>query len=121
MLRDEVDLRRIAEIIDNGAPDGGGSLGPDATRVSLEQLRVRELYMTRRYVDEHAAEAEDAVRAALDQGASVEQVSGAVAARLDEYGGVAARLRYRLVETEVAALDAPLDVRGRRDTSRTPQ
>lgn len=58
--------------------------------------------------------------AALDQGASVEQVSGVVAARLDEYGGVAVRLRYRLVEADVAALDAPLDVYGHRDTSRTP-
>jgi hypothetical protein len=35
------------------------------------------------------------VRQALDQGASVEQVAGDAALRLDEYGGMAARLRYR--------------------------
>lgn len=104
-LRDEADRRRIAEIIRNGEPDDVGSLGPDATRHALEQLRVRELYLTPRYVEDHTAEAEDAVRAALDQGASVEQVSRAVAARLDEYGGVAARLRFRLVETEAATPD----------------
>lgn len=101
-LSDEAHLRRIAEIIDHGEQDGVGSLGPEATRRALDQLRVRELYLTPRFVDGHAAEAEDAARAALDQGASVEQVSRAVAARLDEFGGVAARLRYRLAETEVA-------------------
>ena len=102
ILRDEADRRGIAEIIGDDEPDGLGSLGPDATRHALEQLRVRELYLTPRYEDDHSAEAEDAVRGALDQGASVEQVSPAVAARLDTYGGIAARLRYHLVESVAA-------------------
>lgn len=103
-LSDAADLRRIAEIIDHGEKDGVGSLGPEATRHALAQLRVRELFLSPLYVDDHAAEAEDAVRAALDQGASIEEVSRTVATRLDEYGGVAARLRYRLV-----AMDADME------------
>ena len=82
--------------------DGLGSLGPGATHHALQQLRVRELYLTPRYEEDHAAETEVAVRAALDQGASIEQVSPAVAARLDTYGGIAARLRYHLVESAAA-------------------
>jgi hypothetical protein len=42
------------------------------------------------------AEAEELVRAAIDQGAMVEHVSGEAAERLDAHGGVAARLRYRV-------------------------
>jgi hypothetical protein len=56
---------------------------------------VRELYLTGRYLEEHMADAEDAVRQALDQGAEVEQVSIDAAAQLDAHGGLAARLRYR--------------------------
>ena len=103
MLQDEADAHAIAEIIGHDAPDGLGALGPDATRHSLEQLRVRTLYLTPRYEDEHAAAAEDAVRGALDQGASVEHLSPAAAARHDTYGGIAARFRYHAVDAVVTA------------------
>jgi hypothetical protein len=53
------------------------------------------------------ADAEEAVRQALDQGASVEQVAGEAAEKLDEHGGVAARLRYRATEVHEGGDDMP--------------
>jgi hypothetical protein len=95
-LRNASDAARIAEIVDIGEASGLGALGPAATRETLQQGRVRELYITHQYLADHAAEAEAAVRSAIDQSASVEEVSGIAAARLDTHGGMAARLRYRL-------------------------
>jgi hypothetical protein len=95
-LRNAMDAARIAEITDSGGATGLGALGPAATRETLEQLRVRDLYVTHRYLENHAAEAENAVRSAIDQGATVEEVSGAAAEQLDAHGGMAARLRYRV-------------------------
>jgi hypothetical protein len=63
-------------------------------RTDLERRSVRELYLTGWYIAEHIAEAEDAIRRAFDRGAVVEQVSCDAAARLDEHGGIAARLRF---------------------------
>jgi hypothetical protein len=96
-LRDAADLRRIDEILGLDTNRGAAAVGPDATLRSLSRLTVRELYLTPRYLEDHMAEAEEAVRQALDQGASVEQVSGAAAAALDQHGGMAAWLRYRAV------------------------
>jgi hypothetical protein len=99
-LRNAMDAARIAEIAEiadsGGAAAGLGALGPSATRETLDQRRVRELYVTHRYLEDHAALAEDAVRSAMDQGAMVEEVSGAGAEQLDAHGGMAARLRYRV-------------------------
>jgi hypothetical protein len=97
-LRDAADLRQIAEIVTASAGEGKATLGPAATRHALERRTVRELYLTARFLEDHMAEAEEAVRQALDQGAVVEQVTREAAARLDEHGGVAARLRYRSPE-----------------------
>jgi stalled ribosome rescue protein Dom34 len=72
------------------------------TQWALDQASVRDLYVTRHYLDEHAAEAEDAVRSALDQDASVEEVSGSTAEQLDRAGGVAAGLRFRPATLEVS-------------------
>jgi hypothetical protein len=99
-LRDASDAAQIAEIIDAAEATGLGAVGPAATRATLDQSRVRELYVTRRYLESHAAEAEAAVRSAFDQCASVEEVSGVAAAALDAHGGMAARLRYRLQSEE---------------------
>jgi hypothetical protein len=95
-LRDAVDAARIEEIVDRGEATGLGALGPAATRQTLHEARVRDLYITHRYLKDHAAEAEAAVRSAIDQAASVEEVSGTAAEQLDAHGGMAARLRYRL-------------------------
>jgi len=104
-LRDATDLRQIAEIASADASHDAAALGPAATGRALERRTVRELYITGRYLEDHMAEAEDAVRQALDQGALIEQVSTKAAARLDEHGGIAARLRYR-VGGELAGSDA---------------
>jgi hypothetical protein len=67
----------------------------DATRRALAGRAVQELFLSHRFLDEHADEADAMVRAALDQGAAVEEVSGAAAERLDhDGGGIAARLRF---------------------------
>lgn len=102
-LRDRVDDRRIAEILDLAAAHGLGAVGPAEALSALEQSSVRELYVTHRYLEDHAAEAERAIRAALDQDASVEEVSGRAAERLNHYGGMAAGLRFRASPVEHAA------------------
>jgi hypothetical protein len=99
-LRNGFDGRRVAEIEDVAGAHGLGAVGPADTRLALSQGSVRELYVTRRYLEDHAAEAEDAVRAALDQDAVVEEVSGEAAERLDSLGGMAAGLRFRFVAAE---------------------
>jgi hypothetical protein len=96
-LRDAWDLRQIEEIVDQAEqPDSVVALGPAATHLALQGLRVRELYLTHRYVESHMADAEDAVRAAFTQSAVVEELAGPAALQLDALGGMAARLRYRL-------------------------
>ena len=92
----------MPEIIGIDAGHGRAALGPAATRDALACRSVRELYITGCYLAEHIAEAEDAIRRALDQGALVEQVSREAAARLDEHGGMAARLRFPTPATTVA-------------------
>lgn len=104
-LRDAADARRVAEIAELAGAHGLGVVGPADARRALEQASVRELYLTHRFLEDHAAEAEDAVRAALDQDASVEEVSGQAAEHLDRSGGMAAGLRFRPSTTE-GALDA---------------
>ena len=96
VLRDAEDLARIREIEDAAHGAMLGSLGPVATREALRAHRVRELYLTPRYAEDHSTDAEEAVRLALDQGAMVEEVSRAAAERLDRLGGISARLRYPL-------------------------
>ena len=95
-LRNASDARRIAEITDLAEAGGLGLVGATASQHALEQSSVHELYLTHQYLEDHAADAEDAVRAALNQDALVEEVSGDAATRLDEQGGMAARLRFRL-------------------------
>lgn len=101
-LRNAMDAARLAEIADSSSATGLGAMGPAATRETLDQRRVRELYLTHRYLQNHAAEAEDAVRSAIDQGAIIEEVSGAAAEQLDAHGGMAARLRYRLPQQQAS-------------------
>ena len=107
-LRDISDLRRIDEMTSDAGGSGLAALGPSETRQALERSQVRELYFTPLFVEAHGADAEEAVRMALSQGAMVEEVSRSVAAELDAHGGMAAILRYRLPETDlnVPALEA---------------
>ncbi len=94
-LRDLADDRRIVDILDLAGAHGLGVAGPVEARLALEQSSVRDLYVTHRYFEDHALEAELAIRAALDQDASVEEVSGRAAERLNQHGGIAAGLRFR--------------------------
>ena len=104
-LRDAFDAKRIEELAGLAAAQGLGVMGPADTRMALSQSSVRELYLTHRYLQDHASEAEEAIRAALDQDATVEEVSGHAATLLDEHGGMAAGLRFRpsMIEGAVAA------------------
>jgi hypothetical protein len=100
-LRDACDANRFADIVERAGAAGLGVTGAVDTRWALDQASVRDLYVTRHYLDEHAADAEDAVRSALDQDASVEEVSGNVADLLDRLGGIAAGLRFRPATLEI--------------------
>lgn len=94
-LRDAHDTDRVASIAGQAAAHGLGVAGSVETKWALEQNSVRELYLTHAFLEDHGADAEDAVRAALGQDASVEEVSGDAARELDAIGGIAASLRFR--------------------------
>ena len=95
-LRDDLDSQRIGDMVDREQAIGLAVVGRTATDRALQQKRVRELYLTHGFLEDHVRDAEDAVRDALDQGAAVEEVERRAAERLDRHGGIAARLRYRL-------------------------
>lgn len=103
-LRTAADARQIGEIF--GQADAGrlGVTGALPTQRALEQACVRALCVSERFVLDHAAEAEAAVRQALEQDAAVEEVTGAAAERLDARGGIAALLRFRPETIEPAPM-----------------
>jgi len=103
MLRNAHDLAVINKVADTLAVSGQGAMGRLATTRALDELRVQHLYFTHRYLDALGADAEYAVRAALRQDADVEEVSGEAADRLNDYGGIAATLRYSLTPAGTAA------------------
>ena len=99
-LRDSVDAERITQIAELAGAHGLGAIGAEDTLYALEQSSVRDLYITHRFLENHSAHAEQAIRAALEQDAMVEEVSGAAAEQLDERGGLAAGLRFRPAAAE---------------------
>ena len=99
-LRSAFNARRVEELAGLAAAHGLSVVGPDDTRVALARASVRELYLTHPYIQEHASEAEEAIRSAFDQDASIEEVSGKAAAVLEEHGGIAAGLRFRPATVE---------------------
>jgi hypothetical protein len=94
-LCDALDRAKVRDVIEHATPAGFGVLGSE-TRAMLDHARVKELYLSERFVADHLAEAEDAVRSARRQSARAIVVAGDSAALLDAEGGIAARLRYRL-------------------------
>ena len=94
-LRDDADRKRIDEVVDALGAKGLGVVGLENTRDALDQDCVRELYVTPRYLEEHAKEANIAIGRALDQDALVEEVSNHAADLLDMHGGITASLRFR--------------------------
>jgi len=94
-MRDALDFQHVTEVVDRAGAGGLGVVGPDEIDKALTMESVHELFVTRKYLDEHEAEAEEAVRAAFDQGAIVEEVSGRAAELLDSKGGIGAELRFQ--------------------------
>ncbi|MEW5915170.1 MAG: hypothetical protein AB1762_02140 [Gemmatimonadota bacterium] len=105
-LRDARDLRLVNDAVACSESNGFGVTGSVDTKRVLNQARAREVYFTEAFLANNAAAAEEIVRLALGSRAFVEHVSGAAAARLDEVGGVAARLRYT-VEAELPTTEEP--------------
>ncbi len=67
----------------------------EPTRRALEARAVHELLLTSQFIEQHPSEAEEVVRAAFDQAAVVEHVSGEGAGRLDMGAeGIGATLRF---------------------------
>jgi hypothetical protein len=95
-LRDRRDLQLITDAIDGAASQGLGAVGMLDVKAALEQGRVHDVYFTLSFLEQHTDDAEDMLRMALGTRALVEHVSGNAALKLDEVGGVAARLRYVL-------------------------
>jgi hypothetical protein len=90
-LRETANSHRVERLV---ASPGSSAIGASETARALAEKRVRELLFTKSFLDASLADAEDAIRAALSQGAAVEEVTGRPARRLDRLGGIAARLRY---------------------------
>lgn len=90
-----LDLHRLADVAEAAGAGGLGVMGRDATARALEQQCVRALYVTAKYAAQYPAECDDAIRIALDQSATVDEVDRDAAALLDERGGIAAALRFR--------------------------
>lgn len=96
-MRARRDLAVMAGLVEGTPHERFAAFGQAATRRALRAGAVRELLVSRRFLDEFASAGERLVRAALDEGAEIEEVSGAAADRLDALcGGVAARLRFGL-------------------------
>ena len=94
-LRASFDSRRLAEIAERAGAGGLGAIGSAQTAAALGLRSVRDLYFTKQYREDNAAEAESLVRSALDQNAVIEEVSGTASETLEQAGGIAAGLRFR--------------------------
>ena len=103
VLRDAADLQRVRELEEQTGAHALAVLGPSAARHALEGASCRELLLTHRYIVDRPTEADDAVRLALEQDATVTEVSGEAADVLDQCGGMAAGLRFRPTPVESVA------------------
>lgn len=85
----------LGAVIDQARSGGKGALGVPGTEDALRGARVDILLLTRSFREREPDLADHFVGTAFEQGASVEELSGESAGRLDAEGeGVAARLRY---------------------------
>ena len=103
LLRRADDLRRVEQVVDATAEGGTGAVGVQDIDRALINGQVHELYITSTFVDKHADEAVSAIHRAFDTGATVEHVSGDAADRLDAAGGIAARLRFIIANSDSGA------------------
>jgi len=87
----------LDRLLERLIPQGRGEAGLPATQRALHAQAVDLLLLSPEFLRAHAAVAEDAVQAAIAQGADVEVLSGEAAAHLDRAaGGIAARLRFAI-------------------------
>jgi hypothetical protein len=94
-LRDSWTLRQLGEIATEANAGGLAVLGREATERALESASVRALFFSERYLAEHPDDMTAVVRAAIDQDASVEEVTRDASRELDAHGGIAALLRFK--------------------------
>ncbi|MGH7617959.1 MAG: hypothetical protein ACREPM_12080, partial [Gemmatimonadaceae bacterium] len=102
VLRNRADRASLETIVELAGAHGLGAVGTDDAHIALEGACVRELYLTQQYRLDHAADAEGLVRAAIDQDAGVEEVSGSAADYLADQGGIAVSLRFRPATIEAS-------------------
>jgi hypothetical protein len=87
----------LDRLLERMIPQGRGEAGVPATQRALHAQAVDLLLLSPEFLAAHGPVAEDAVHAALAQGADVDVLSGEAAAQLDRAaGGIAARLRFAI-------------------------
>jgi hypothetical protein len=88
---------QVGRLLERALPRGRAELGVPATQRALHEHAVDLLFLTPDFLRAHDRAAEDAVHAAIAQGADIEVLSGGAAVFLDEVAdGIAARLRFAL-------------------------
>lgn len=98
-LRKTHDLKQLEKVTENLGNRGMATVGLEDTTRALQLAQVNALFISPRFFAENPDEAESAVRVAFDQAATVEELTGEAAARLDDLGGIAAQLRFPLAAT----------------------
>lgn len=94
-LRRARDTKLVESVIERAGAGGRATLGTKATRAAVDAGAVHELFLTRAFVEGRLEDAEVVVRAAIDQRAQIEMVSGPAAGLLDAHGqGIGALLRF---------------------------
>jgi stalled ribosome rescue protein Dom34 len=95
ILRDARDAAAVEQVLNLAASNGRGVTGAKQTLAVMSTGEGRQLFITPRFLAEHADEAEAAVEFALDHAADIEVLAGDAAARLDaQAGGIASSLRF---------------------------
>lgn len=103
-LRGRRDMQVMTSLVEGTARERFAAFGLEEVRAALAAGAVRELLVSHRWLDEFASVGERIVRSALEEGAEVEEVSGAAADKLDALcGGVAARLRFAVTPMAVTS------------------
>jgi hypothetical protein len=109
-------LRRLLE---RAGAAGRAAAGIPATQRALREHAVDQLVLSPAFVRTNADLAEDAVRAALAQGADVEVLSSDAATQLDDAaGGVAAQLRFAVDSPSPATTEGARWASGRAEARR---
>jgi hypothetical protein len=84
----------LNEISEQAGAGGRAALSPTSAIGALREGRARELLLSRKWIEQHPASADMAIKTAADQRATVVELNGPEGDELDALGGVAARLRY---------------------------